>query len=163
MELRDAIETTSADDTRRAGALLGGLVRPDDVITLVGGLGAGKTVFAQGLASGLGVLGPVPSPTFNLLLVHPGRLTFYHFDLYRLERPDELEEIDLRETVEAGGVTAIEWADRFPGEMPADRLDISFEVLDEGRRKLRPRGIGARSRLLAAQWMDAWGAEEVIE
>ena len=159
----ETIEVLSEDDTRRAGALLGGLARPNDVIGLIGGLGAGKTAFAQGMARGLGVEGHVPSPTFNLLLVHPGAHTFYHFDLYRLERPDELEEIDLRETVETGGVTAIEWADRFPGEMPADRLEITFEVLDEEGRRLRPRGIGARSHLLAAQWMDAWGAGERTE
>ena len=156
----ETIEVLSEDDTRRAGALLGGLARPNDVIGLIGGLGAGKTAFAQGMARGLGVEGHVPSPTFNLLLVHPGAHTFYHFDLYRLERPRDLEDIDFHETVEAGGVTAIEWADRFPGEMPPDRLDITFEALRETGRLLRLRAGGPRSRRLAREWTAAWAGEE---
>ena len=159
MGVPDTIDASSEAATRKAGALLGALACADDVIGLIGELGAGKTAFAQGLARGLGVEGPVPSPTFNLLLVHPCTRTFYHFDLYRLERPQELEDIDFHEPLEAGGVTAIEWADRFPAEMPPDHLDVTFEVLDETRRTLHLRAGGPHSRRLAREWLGAWARE----
>lgn len=160
MGSRDTIDTSSASETGRAGALLGALARPDDVIGLIGGLGAGKTVFAQGLAEGLGVDGPVPSPTFNLLLVHRGaRLPFFHFDLYRLERPEELVDIDFREALESGGVAAVEWADRFPSEMPGDRLDVAFAAIDETHRSLTPCATGPRGRDLARRWLEVWQSE----
>jgi len=145
--------------THRAGRLLGQLAHADDVIALSGGLGAGKTALVQGMAEGLGVIGHVPSPTFNLLLVHPGLRTLYHFDLYRLEHPDQLEDIDFYETMESGGVTAIEWADRFAAELPDDRLAVRISRLDELRREIAPSGTGPRSAELARRWLDAWTRE----
>jgi len=152
------ISTNDAAQTRRAGSLLGGLVSPGDVIALSGGLGAGKTALVQGLAEGLGVVGHVPSPTFNILLVHPGRLSLYHLDLYRLERAEQLVDIDFYETLESGGVSAIEWADRFPAELPDDRLDVEIVTTDESARELRLTGTGPRSRDLARRWSNAWSA-----
>lgn len=150
------ILTNGEAQTREAGRLLGELTLADDVVALVGGLGAGKTALVQGIAEGLGVIGPVPSPTFNILLVHPGERVLYHFDLYRLERPRQLEDIDFYETLESGGVTAIEWADRFPGELPADHLAVRIERLDETSRSFSPSGSGPRSEALARHWADAW-------
>jgi tRNA threonylcarbamoyladenosine biosynthesis protein TsaE len=146
--------------THRTGRLLGELAHADDVIALYGGLGAGKTALVQGVAEGLGVVGHVPSPTFNLLLVHPGLRTLYHFDLYRLEHPDQLEDIDFYETLESGGVSAIEWADRFAAELPDDRLDVRIVRLDELHREISPSGTGPRSSELASRWLDAWMREE---
>lgn len=154
------IITGGADATHRAGVLLGRVAKADDVVALSGGLGAGKTALVQGMAEGLGVVGHVPSPTFNILLVHPGDIRLYHFDLYRLERAEELVDIDFYETLESGGVSAIEWADRFPGELPVDRLDVVIDVLDESRRALHASGTGPRSRRLAREWADAWRAAE---
>lgn len=155
----DVIRCSSPSATRRAGALLGRLTRPGDVVALSGGLGAGKTVLVQGLAGGLGVIGRVPSPTFNILLLHQGSPPLYHFDLYRLERPEELVDIGFWETLESDGVSAIEWADRFPGELPADRLDVAIDVIDEDTRVLRPQGTGERSRALADLWLEAWRSD----
>jgi tRNA threonylcarbamoyladenosine biosynthesis protein TsaE len=155
----DAIITADAAATHRAGVLLGRVAAAGDVIALAGGLGAGKTALVQGLAEGLDVAGHVPSPTFNILLVHPGTLPLYHFDLYRLERPEELVDIDFWETLESGGVSAIEWADRFPGELPADRLDVRIDVVDETTRALRPTGTGPRSQRLASAWLDEWRSD----
>jgi tRNA threonylcarbamoyladenosine biosynthesis protein TsaE len=124
----DTITTRGPEETHRAGELLGRLSVAGDVIALSGGLGAGKTALVQGIASGLGVLGHVPSPTFNILLVHRASPPLYHFDLYRLERSEQLVDVDFYETLESGGVSAIEWADRFPDELPADRLDVGIEV-----------------------------------
>lgn len=154
-----AILSMDAASTHRAGVLLGRVVEAGDVIALAGGLGAGKTALVQGLAAGLEVAGHVPSPTFNILLVHPGIRPLNHFDLYRLERPEQLVDIDFWETLESDGVSAIEWADRFPGELPADRLDVVIDVVDETTRTLRPQGTGPRSRVLARRWLDAWDAD----
>lgn len=154
----DVMVTRDVGETRRAGVLLAGAVQAGDVIALVGGLGAGKTVLVQGLAEGLGVIGHVPSPTFNILLVHPGTLRLNHFDLYRLERPEELVDIDFWETIESDGVSAIEWADRFTGELPPDRLDVDMDVVDETARLLRVTGTGPRSQALARDWIRAWGS-----
>jgi tRNA threonylcarbamoyladenosine biosynthesis protein TsaE len=139
------IATASRDETAEVGRSLGSVVGPNDVIALTGDLGAGKTCLAQGLAAGMGITEPVPSPTFNLLLVHPGSLTLYHFDLYRLQRGRDLEDIDLYSTVESGGVSVIEWADRFPDEMPEERLEVVMEVTgpDERRLTLVPHGARA--------------------
>src|SRR6478752_3572153 len=86
LELRSA----SAQRTHALGQLLGGRLAPGDVVLLSGELGAGKTVFAQGIGAGLGVSGPINSPTFTLLKEYAGRLPLYHFDLYRIEDPEEL-------------------------------------------------------------------------
>ena len=156
METETRIETSGPQQTHRAGELLGMLARPGDVIALGGRLGAGKTALVQGVASGLGVTGHVPSPTFNLLLVHRAEVPLYHFDLYRLKEPSQLVDIDFYETLESGGVSAIEWADRFPGELPEDRLDVSIEVTGETCRRIVANGTGPRSAVLARTWADAW-------
>jgi tRNA threonylcarbamoyladenosine biosynthesis protein TsaE len=150
------IRTADVSETRRAGGLLGALVRAGDVIALSGGLGAGKTALVQGIAAGMGVIGHVPSPTFNILLVHRAAPPLYHFDLYRLDRAEQLVDIDFYETVESDGVAAIEWADRFPLEMPQDHLAVDMEMTDEGLRSMRPEGTGPRSRILARAWLGAW-------
>lgn len=150
------VTTHSAEETGVLGRLLGELVRPDDVIALTGALGAGKTCLVQGIARGLDILEPVPSPTFNLLLVHAGRFPLYHFDLYRLDRADQLEDIDFFATLEAGGVSIIEWADKFDSELPDERLDVSMETVGETARRMDMTARGARAAGLAAQLGHAW-------
>jgi tRNA threonylcarbamoyladenosine biosynthesis protein TsaE len=151
--------TSSADETERAGVLLGRLVRPGDVIALSGDLGAGKTHLVQGIAAALGVAEPVTSPTFNLLLVHPGRVPLYHFDLYRLEHEDELEELAFYETLESDGVSAIEWGDRFPRALPPDHLGVAIHREGEDQRRFEVSGQGERSAALAREWAAAVGEE----
>lgn len=141
--------THTEAETAGVGCRLGALAEPDDVIALSGGLGAGKTVLAQGIARGMGIVEHVPSPTFNLLLVHPGERTLYHFDLYRLDSPEQLDDIDLWGTVEAGGVSVIEWADRFPDSMPEERLDVRLERVGAERRRITLIAHGGRARALA--------------
>lgn len=152
------IVTHSGAETAEAGRVLGSLARPNDVIALSGDLGAGKTCLTQGIARGLGIMEHVPSPTFNLLLVHPGELTLYHFDLYRLRRASDLEDIDLFATVEADGVSVIEWADRFPEDMPEDRLDVVLEVAGPTQRRLSLVPHGPRAAELAVGFADRTGA-----
>lgn len=149
--------TRSPEETADAGRLIGSLARADDVIALAGDLGAGKTCLTQGIARGMGIVEHVPSPTFNILLVHPGERTLYHVDLYRLERPDQLEDIDLYATAESGGVTVIEWADRFPDEMPPQRLDVTLTACGPEERTITLVPRGARATELADAFSRHWG------
>ena len=110
-----SIHTESPLATRSCGAAVAPLLRAGDVLLLCGDLGAGKTQLTKGIAEGLGVAEPVTSPTFNILLVHEGRIPLYHFDLYRLERAEQLEDIDYWGTLEGDGVSVVEWGDRFGG------------------------------------------------
>ncbi|MBN1192644.1 MAG: tRNA (adenosine(37)-N6)-threonylcarbamoyltransferase complex ATPase subunit type 1 TsaE [Coriobacteriia bacterium] len=147
--------TMSPEQTEQAGMLLGPLLRPGDVIALAGDLGAGKTHLVQGVARALGVDEPVTSPTFNLLLVHPGPLPLYHFDLYRLEQETELEDIGFYETLEGDGVSLIEWGDRFPRSLPADSLVVAIHRIGETARCFELTWGGPRSTALAAEWVCA--------
>lgn len=115
-------------------------LQPNDVIALLGGLGTGKTHFVKGLLRGVGSAEDATSPTF--ILIHEyrsGRLPVFHFDFYRLTQPNELEEIAFDEYLEDGGVTVIEWADRFPEVLPERTRWLHFEVLDESRRLISER------------------------
>lgn len=135
--------TRSAKETRSAGALLAGLLRAGDVLLLTGDLGAGKSEFARGLAEGLGIAGPIPSPTFTLLnLYDQGTLPLKHFDWYRLSGAEEIEQAGLTEHIGGEGVTAIEWHERAPELLPACCLEVIIARLGEGSRdiSLLPRG-----------------------
>jgi tRNA threonylcarbamoyladenosine biosynthesis protein TsaE len=144
------IIAASADDTRALAARLGRSMQVGDVVALVGPLGSGKTTFAQGLAVGLGVAPDrhVASPTFALVNEHPGRVPFLHADLYRIKDPAELAELGLDEAFDRAAA-ALEWADRFPEALPADRLTISFETQPDGGRRLRVKAQGSRAVALS--------------
>ena len=104
-------QTLSSDETTLFGAALGELLQPGDVLLLTGDLGAGKSVLARGLARGLGITQAMPSPTFTLMQPYQGRIPFYHFDLYRLDDPDQFYEAGLDEFVGGDGAAVIEWPD----------------------------------------------------
>lgn len=133
--------------------MLAPLLKAGDVLALAGDLGAGKTRLVGGVAAGLGLAEPATSPTFNLMLAHPGPLPLYHFDLYRLDRVAELEEIGFYETLEADGVSIIEWGDRFPEALPADNLLVVIHREGPERRRFDLRPSGSRSSELADAWL----------
>ena len=123
--------------TRLLGSRLGALVEPGDVIALVGELGAGKTVFVKGLAEGMGFdPDDVTSPSFTMIAEYPGTVPLFHMDLYRLETIRDAEEIGLEEYFDAGGVCAVEWADRLPGLIPDGAIRVEFAVMGEKTRKV---------------------------
>jgi tRNA threonylcarbamoyladenosine biosynthesis protein TsaE len=141
--------STSAETTRQWGVSLGGLLQPGDLVCLQGDLGAGKTTFVQGVAAGWGAFDEVSSPTFVLVNLYRradgGQL--FHLDSYRIESAAEAEELDL-DVMLSQGPLLIEWADRIRKILPAERLWLAFEYLDENRRKLQIEATGARYQQL---------------
>jgi tRNA threonylcarbamoyladenosine biosynthesis protein TsaE len=137
------------------------------VVALIGPLGAGKTVFVKGLAEGLGIdPAAVTSPTFVISSEYPtaaGRL-LAHVDLYRVESRDELESAGFADLLEPGAVVAVEWGDRFPAALPADRLEISIERSESGadpaRRVLRALSSGPVSNAALERWREALAAPD---
>ncbi len=118
-------ETSGVEGTRGIAAAVAALVQDGDLITLSGGLGAGKTTFAQGLAGALGVTDRVTSPTFTLANRYHGRLVVNHLDVYRVNGAAESRDLGIDELLD-DGVTLIEWADVIMAALPPDRLDVRF-------------------------------------
>ena len=116
-----------------------------------GPLGAGKTELARGVARGLGVVGPVSSPTFILIAEHEGRLPLFHLDGYRLDGPEDALGAGLLDERRAEGVTVVEWAERLEAALPAGRLEIRLDGSGDDPRTLACRATDARhARLLEA-------------
>lgn len=138
-------ETGSAgpEETGALGCRLGSLLRPGDVIFLLGGLGAGKTRLAQGIADSLGIPA-ARSPSFALVHVHRGRLPLYHADLYRLADAAEVRALDLA-GLSADGVLVVEWPQLAASEFP-ERLEVEliFAAGDEHARRIVFRPLGER-------------------
>lgn len=141
-------EVPSAEAMHALGVAVGRAAFPGAVVALQGDLGAGKTVFAQGVGEGLGCAGPVTSPTFALVDVHDdGRLDLVHADLYRLDDPRELDQIGLEELLEGDGVGVVEWCDRAPDVLPLDHLRLDLTHAGAGR-VLAARATGPRHAAL---------------
>ena len=147
--------TTAA--TRRIGQTIGKELQPGDIILLAGPLGAGKTTLVQGIAKGLGVSGNVMSPTFVLMRELAGRLTLYHFDLYRLEKMPEVSDLGLDDYLYGEGATVIEWADRAESLWPEDHLRIHLEYAGAKARKLKMTAQGTRYTRLLDQMVKKTG------
>ena len=116
--------TSTPGETESLAERLGRLLQPGDVIALVGELGSGKTLFSQGLARGLEVPETfyITSPTFAIINEYPGRIPFYHMDLYRVDSPTEFSELGLEEILFGQGTVAIVWAERLGENLPGERL-----------------------------------------
>lgn len=138
--------------TTALGRLIGERAEAGDVVAAVGPLGAGKTCLAQGLARGLAVPDEhyVNSPTFAIMQVHPGRLPFYHIDLYRIADPDEALGLGLDDAIGTDGVAYVEWPTRLPEVLPGDTLWL--EIVPDGDGRLaRLTARGPRSRRLLGE------------
>ena len=120
------IVSASPAETRALARRLSRCLVGGDVLLLQGNLGAGKTEFVKGLAEGLQVTDLVTSPTFTLLNVYHGAMPLYHFDLYRLEDAEELDNIGFEEFLGGDGVAVVEWPDRFPAEMPLEHIRVEL-------------------------------------
>lgn len=121
-------ETHSWKETFELGRSLGAKARAGDVYCLDGDLGTGKTVFTQGFAAGLGIKGPVNSPTFTILQQYDeGRLPMYHFDVYRIEEVEEMEEIGYEDCFYGEGVCLIEWSSLISDILPETAVHVVIE------------------------------------
>ena len=116
--------TRSTDETLELARAVGELLRPGDVVSLVGELGAGKTVFARGVARALGVTELVVSPTFTIVREYEGRVPLVHVDVYRIDAVQELHDLGFEEVVRDDAVTIVEWGDMIDALLPGDRLDV---------------------------------------
>lgn len=158
----DDLEILCEDEaaTRRLGECLGAVLAPGTLVGLIGPLGAGKTLFVQGLARGLGVPPDVRvcSPTYAYVHEYAGRMTLHHLDLYRIASAEDFDGLGLSELYEPEGVCVVEWFDRVPEAHPPARLEVRIEAprTDPEARRVRLRVVGGQGlevlRALTARW-----------
>ncbi|MGA2212539.1 MAG: tRNA (adenosine(37)-N6)-threonylcarbamoyltransferase complex ATPase subunit type 1 TsaE [Bryobacteraceae bacterium] len=131
--------TESEDQTIAWGEALAAELPPQAVVLLIGNLGAGKTTLAKGIVNGLGAAAPddVSSPTFTL--IHEYSPSVYHIDLYRLDTAAQVSTLGLEEIFDRPAVVLIEWGERFPELMPADRIEIRLRATEENSREIEVR------------------------
>ena len=134
--MKETYTTASPEETCALGKTLAESLHENDVLLLLGDLGVGKTVFTKGLAEGLGILRTVKSPTFNIVKEYDGRLKLYHFDLYRIEDPEELFEIGFEGYLSAGGLCVIEWPQIASDLIPAEAIRVEIARSGEDRRTI---------------------------
>lgn len=129
--------THSPEETRAFGRRLAEQLRPGDVLLFYGNLGAGKSEMTRGIAEGLGVSGPVTSPSFTILNVYDdGRVPLYHFDWYRLESAEELYEMGMDEYLGGDGVAVVEWPTQCPEAIPDTHLAVTLIPVGESDREI---------------------------
>ncbi len=146
-------QTKSPSETIRIGKEIGGLLLPGDVVALAGELGTGKTQFIKGLAEGVGVGKStyISSPSFTLINEYPGKIPFYHIDLFRLTSEKEAEGLGLEEYFQGNGITAIEWADKIPSLLPSELLWVHLHYVGKHTRTLELLGKGDRYQKLVEE------------
>jgi tRNA threonylcarbamoyladenosine biosynthesis protein TsaE len=137
MKLGDII-SLSPEMTRSIGEGLGSILSAGEIVACSGELGAGKTLFIQGLAKGLGVdpAVPVTSPTYTLVQEYPGPRPLFHFDFYRLARVEEVMGLGYEEYFYDEGVTAVEWPEKFPQLFPRETLWVGMERMPQDQRRI---------------------------
>ncbi|WP_102693757.1 tRNA (adenosine(37)-N6)-threonylcarbamoyltransferase complex ATPase subunit type 1 TsaE [Rummeliibacillus pycnus] len=145
------IMVTSLEETNRLALKLANLLEAQDTITLEGDLGAGKTTFTQCLAKGLGITRTVNSPTFTILKQYEGRLPLNHLDVYRLADSDE--DLGWDEIFYGDAVSVVEWAHLIEQDLPAERLAIYIQRVDEKKRRFLLKPIGKRYERLCEELM----------
>ena len=136
-----AFRTASEEETIALGERLARELPRRATVLLIGNLGAGKTTLAKGLVKGLGAANPeeVSSPTFTLIHEYGSPATVYHVDLYRLESAREVASLGLDELFDRDALVLIEWGERFPDLMPADRIEIRLRAIGENERAIEVR------------------------
>lgn len=135
--MKREVITQSYEETQSVAATFAEELKAGDTVAFFGDLGAGKTAFAGGVARGLGITGPVASPTFTLVQEYRGgRLPLYHFDVYRLGGPDGLEDIGFYEYIDGDGVCLIEWSELIESELPQDCYRVTITRISDTERRI---------------------------
>ena len=130
------IKTSSPEETKKFGEKLAKKLKPGEVVAFFGPLGSGKTCLIQGICQGLNVANPVTSPCFVIINEYPGKIKVYHFDLYRLERIEELYELGYEEYFYGDGVCLVEWAEKAKSLLPEKRIEIQLKISSEKEREI---------------------------
>jgi len=136
----------SVEKTTKIGIQLGKLVMPGDIICLTGNLGTGKTHMTKGIAKGLSIDEHITSPTFTIVNEYMGRLKLYHFDVYRVNDPDEIYAIGFDEYIFSDGVSVIEWSNYIEELIPDEHISVSLEKLPELGENFRRINIEAKGK-----------------
>jgi tRNA threonylcarbamoyladenosine biosynthesis protein TsaE len=144
------LTTSSPDETRAVGRAVASVLAPGDLVSLTGDLGAGKTTLVQGLAAGLGVHQAVVSPTFNLVREYEGDHPVYHFDIYRLDRLQDVVDLGFDEYLDRRGIVVVEWGDAIEALFPKDYLQVEL-ILPDGSDERQLTLVG-RGQRWAARW-----------
>ncbi len=147
---KKVIVSQGPEETFNAGKLLGMALRPPDVVALIGELGSGKTVFAKGVACGLGFgeSDLVTSPTYKLMNQYRGRVLINHFDAYRLDNGGDFVDIGGVDFLAGDSVSIIEWAERVSAILPSGSIEVHIKVLSESVREIEfslPPGRGEQN------------------
>lgn len=143
------IKTESREASISLGERLAVLLKPGDVVTLEGDLGAGKTTFTKGIANGLGIIDTVSSPTFTIIKEYKGDLPLYHMDAYRLEYSEE--DLGFDEYFNGDGISVVEWATFIEDFLPENRLDVKINYVDEHTREIEFIPHGTHYKWVVAQ------------
>jgi tRNA threonylcarbamoyladenosine biosynthesis protein TsaE len=141
--------TADQKSTRELGESFGRIIPLGTVVSLEGGLGAGKTCFVKGVARGLGIDSEVLSPTFILVEEYRGEIPLFHFDLYRLETLEEVEKIGFYDAIDGRNIVLVEWGDRLPGGEEIFDIRVRIEIGSGSERKIEiegPSGLLNRMR-----------------
>lgn len=148
--------TASAEQTFALGLELGRVLQPGDFVGLSGSLGAGKTLFSRGVASGAGVaVDDVSSPTYSIVQSYRGRLQLHHADLYRLRTEADLYATGYFDLLETDAAFLVEWVDQVTGAAPDDALLVLLEVAAPDARSITVRPTGPAALALAGRWLGA--------
>ena len=142
--MSEEIQTASPQETESLGERIGRALGPGVVVALIGEVGAGKTTLTKGIARGWEVPDLIHSPTFTLIHEHKGRLPVYHFDLYRLDTIEQIEDLGYEDYFHGPGVTIVEWAEKIQERLPSDHLEIRISGEDDAR-TFTLRATGPRS------------------
>ena len=137
--LRAGVTTASAEDTRTLAAEFAAALPADTTLALHGDLGVGKTTFVQGLARGLGIPDAVTSPTFNIFTLHRGRTNLLHLDAYRLETPQQVDDLLLSDFMVSPWCLAVEWPDRIADWLPPGTLHLELGIVPNQNHTLKLR------------------------
>ena len=132
MEHGFLLEVGKPEETMLCGEIMGKLIPRGSIVGLTGDLGAGKTVFAKGLARGLGITQEPNSPTFVIMNCYEGKVPLFHFDAYRLSGEAEFENMGYEEFFYGDGVSVVEWADKIRDVLPANAVIIDIQSQPQG-------------------------------
>jgi tRNA threonylcarbamoyladenosine biosynthesis protein TsaE len=133
--------SSSPEETIAAGEKIARGLKKGSIVALRGGLGAGKTCLAKGIARGLGIQGEITSPTYTIISEYEGAVPFYHIDAYRLGGDDDFSALGGEELLFGGGISVIEWSERLPRSIPPQAITVEITFEGEERRSIEIKGL----------------------